>query len=184
MGTGSFQGVKRPGRGVEHPPPSSAEVEGRVELYNYSPSGSSWPVIGTALPLRSQNQLCTVLTKIYYVYMSSGICLLPGFRGKKSLRIDPEGSIWLLPVKWWGGTVCIESTVRLLMTSVSSLFIPRIKRGGGTQMHCLGKTRWTCNINHPHPNNSFITSTFNIKKYTQFFHCRLHMCVLYVFENK
>jgi hypothetical protein len=26
MGTGSFSGVKRPGRGAEHPPPSSAEV--------------------------------------------------------------------------------------------------------------------------------------------------------------
>jgi hypothetical protein len=33
MGTGSFLGVKRPGRGVDHPPQSSAEVEGRVELY-------------------------------------------------------------------------------------------------------------------------------------------------------
>ena len=36
MGTGSFQGLppgKRPGRGADHPPPSSAEVEGRVELY-------------------------------------------------------------------------------------------------------------------------------------------------------
>ena len=28
MGTGSFPGVKRPGRGVDHPPPTSAEVEG------------------------------------------------------------------------------------------------------------------------------------------------------------
>jgi hypothetical protein len=27
MGTGSFQGVKRPGRGADHPPPSSAEVK-------------------------------------------------------------------------------------------------------------------------------------------------------------
>jgi hypothetical protein len=26
-GTGSFQGVKRPGRGADHPPTSSAEVE-------------------------------------------------------------------------------------------------------------------------------------------------------------
>ena len=26
MGTGSFPGVKRPGRGVDHPPSSSAEV--------------------------------------------------------------------------------------------------------------------------------------------------------------
>ena len=46
MGTGSFPGVKRPGRGVDRPPPPSAEVEGRVELYVYSPSGSSWPVLG------------------------------------------------------------------------------------------------------------------------------------------
>jgi hypothetical protein len=27
MGTGFFPGVKRPGRGADHPPPSSAEVE-------------------------------------------------------------------------------------------------------------------------------------------------------------
>ena len=46
MRTGSFSGVKRPGRGVDHPPPSSTEVEGRVELYLYSPSGPSWPVLG------------------------------------------------------------------------------------------------------------------------------------------
>jgi hypothetical protein len=32
MGTGSFPGVKRPGRGVDHPPPSSAEVKERLEL--------------------------------------------------------------------------------------------------------------------------------------------------------
>jgi hypothetical protein len=46
MGTGSFPGVKRPGRGVEHSPPSSAEIKERIELYLYSPSGPSWPVIG------------------------------------------------------------------------------------------------------------------------------------------
>jgi len=45
MGTGSFMGVKRLGRGVDHPPPSSAEVKERVELYCYSPSGPSWPVL-------------------------------------------------------------------------------------------------------------------------------------------
>jgi hypothetical protein len=32
-------GVKRPGRGVDHPPPSSAEVKEREELYLCSPLG-------------------------------------------------------------------------------------------------------------------------------------------------
>ena len=32
MGTGSVPGVKRPGRGVKHPPPCSAEVKERVQL--------------------------------------------------------------------------------------------------------------------------------------------------------
>jgi len=46
MGPGSFPGVKRPGRGDDHPPISSAEVKERVELYLYFPSGPSWPVLG------------------------------------------------------------------------------------------------------------------------------------------
>ena len=46
MGTGSLLGVKRLGCGVHHPPPSSAQVKGRVELYLYSTSGPSWSVIG------------------------------------------------------------------------------------------------------------------------------------------
>ena len=46
MGTGSFQGVKRPGRGADHPPPSKCRGQERVGLYLYSPSGPSWPVMG------------------------------------------------------------------------------------------------------------------------------------------
>jgi len=46
MGTVSFPGVRRPGRGVDHPPQSSAEVKERIGLYLYSPSGPSWPVLG------------------------------------------------------------------------------------------------------------------------------------------
>jgi hypothetical protein len=37
MGTGSFLGVKRQGRGFDHTPASSAEVEGRIELYYLLP---------------------------------------------------------------------------------------------------------------------------------------------------
>ena len=42
IGTGFFPRVLRPGHGVDHPPPSSAEVKEIVELYLYSPSGPSW----------------------------------------------------------------------------------------------------------------------------------------------
>ena len=38
----SFQGLKRPGRGVNHPHASSVEVKERVELYLYSLSEPSW----------------------------------------------------------------------------------------------------------------------------------------------
>jgi hypothetical protein len=47
----TFTGVKQPGRGVDHPTPSSAKVKERVQLYLYSPSGPSWPVLGRTLPL-------------------------------------------------------------------------------------------------------------------------------------
>jgi hypothetical protein len=45
-GAGYFLGIKRPGRSVDHAPPSSAEVKERVELYLYSPYGPSWLVLG------------------------------------------------------------------------------------------------------------------------------------------
>ena len=74
MGIGSFPRVKQPGRGVDHPLPSSAEVKERVELYLYSPSGSSWHVLGwTSLftsPTRRQNlalgRRCSATTVLCY----------------------------------------------------------------------------------------------------------------------
>ena len=51
--TGSIHGVKRPGRDVDHPPPSSAEVEERIELYLYSSSGPFWPILRRTLPLHN-----------------------------------------------------------------------------------------------------------------------------------
>jgi hypothetical protein len=46
IGPGFFPRVKRPGRGVDHPPTSSAEVKERVQLYIYSLSGPLLPVLG------------------------------------------------------------------------------------------------------------------------------------------
>jgi len=46
-GTGSFLRVKRPGRGVDHLPPSSVEVKETVELYPCSLCGPSYQVTFT-----------------------------------------------------------------------------------------------------------------------------------------
>jgi len=45
VGTGSFPGIKWTGHGISHPPPSSAKVNERVELYLYSPCVLLWQVI-------------------------------------------------------------------------------------------------------------------------------------------
>jgi len=46
MGTGFFPEVKAAGAWRWSPTPSSTEVEGRVKLYLFSPSGPPWPVVG------------------------------------------------------------------------------------------------------------------------------------------
>jgi hypothetical protein len=46
VGTGSFPGVKRLGRGADHPPPSSAEVENEESYTSFPPPGPWWPVMG------------------------------------------------------------------------------------------------------------------------------------------
>ena len=46
MATGSFSGVKRPGRGIDRPPPHLALRLKKEYSCVYSPSGSSWSVLG------------------------------------------------------------------------------------------------------------------------------------------
>ena len=75
MGTGSFPGVTRPGRGVHHQPPSSAEVKERVELYICSPSGPLWPVLGRTAPLMC---VCVCI----YIYMYIGTCFAFSSKGQ------------------------------------------------------------------------------------------------------
>jgi hypothetical protein len=66
MVTGSFRGVKRPERGVDHPPPSSPEVKERVELYLYSPSGPSWHVLGWTFMRYVQNMTLGSSSHTFY----------------------------------------------------------------------------------------------------------------------
>jgi hypothetical protein len=43
---GLYPKVKRPGCGVDHPPPSSTEVKERAQLYLYSSYGPVWQLAG------------------------------------------------------------------------------------------------------------------------------------------
>jgi hypothetical protein len=54
----SLLGVKRPGRCVNHPPPSMAQVKERVQLYLYSLSALSWPVykVNFTVPIKSTDE--------------------------------------------------------------------------------------------------------------------------------
>jgi hypothetical protein len=61
MGTGLFPWVKRPRRSLNHPPPSSAEVKEKVELYLYSSSGTLCPIVGRTSPLPSY-----IFNKMFY----------------------------------------------------------------------------------------------------------------------
>jgi hypothetical protein len=67
MGNRSLSwGVKQLGQGVDHPPPSSAEMKERVDLYNYSLIGTSWVVLGYSKvnkepPTNSRHQKSDIL---------------------------------------------------------------------------------------------------------------------------
>jgi hypothetical protein len=65
--------IKRPGRGVYHSPPSSAEVEETVELYLSSLSGASWPIVFLNFIISIRHILCTVN---YIVKVGLNILLL------------------------------------------------------------------------------------------------------------
>ena len=82
---GFFPGVKRSVRGVNHSLPSSAEVKERVELYLYSHSRSSWPVVGRTfrarpvcvlLPTAGQRELlitCQLVVVSVPPYLTTGV---------------------------------------------------------------------------------------------------------------
>jgi len=103
MGTGTFPGLKRPGRGVNHLSIPTAEFKERVELYVYSSSGSSVPVKGWTLPfcLNMATEIlliqCILLIKMCYILLVLNGCLFP----------DDEGR----PPKHVGGYIVLSCTV-------------------------------------------------------------------------
>jgi hypothetical protein len=82
----SFPGVKQPGYGIDYPPPSSAEVKERVELYFYS-SGPTWPVVGWTLALLYLNfyLINTFLAFLFFPLVR--VLIYCGFTGLNS-RMD------------------------------------------------------------------------------------------------
>jgi hypothetical protein len=71
----SFPRVKRPGRGIDHLPPSCAKVKERVELYLCSPSVPSWPVIGWNY-LYLYTYFISCRNQIYILYWKEILVLL------------------------------------------------------------------------------------------------------------
>ena len=81
MGAGSLPGVKRPGRGVDHPPPPKRRGHERVGLYLYSPSGPSWPVLGRTLLLfvnNMENKRNVHILMTTSIYLKCGFILQKG----------------------------------------------------------------------------------------------------------
>jgi hypothetical protein len=81
MGTGSFPGIKRQERGVNHPSPSRTEVKETVEIYLYSLSGLSWSVIGRTLLLFLDTMILDMrlLRFLIYVHFTSNCTELASF---------------------------------------------------------------------------------------------------------
>ena len=93
MGTRSFLGEKRPGRGVDHPPLPSAEAKERIDLLIYSNYGLLWPVLGWILP--------ELITGSYLTRIVAGAQNdhSPPF----SAEVKNEWSYTIIPLRLYGG---------------------------------------------------------------------------------
>ena len=70
----SFPGVKRPGRGADHPPPPKAEVKEFVALYLYARSRPSWRVPGRTFAVCNLSLVCdsshdTLYIFVYFIFV-------------------------------------------------------------------------------------------------------------------
>jgi hypothetical protein len=102
MGTQSLLGVKQPECGIGHPPPSSTQVQARIELYLYSPSGPSWPLIEQTFLLYKHNHVIFILAEgdvsvqgclPALVLPSSAVGLVAVVVGQVAYLAGPSGAV-------------------------------------------------------------------------------------------
>ena len=110
-----FIGGKAAGAWLWPPTPSSADVKERVDLYLYSPSGPSWPLIGWTL--------ITSLYRNYYTGRIRGAYthrhpILYTFLGWNKLNYPYL--LWLIQPRWstWGDPCKRALTVWRLTTHI------------------------------------------------------------------
>jgi hypothetical protein len=70
-------GEKRTGSGADHTPQYSAEVKERVKLYLYSPSETSWPVLGRIYLLAEEVILHNLVQITRNVHLNLSTLLRP-----------------------------------------------------------------------------------------------------------
>jgi hypothetical protein len=74
MGTRSTLQVKWPGHGVNHPHPPITKVKGRVQLYFYSPSGPSCPILRWTLSFSVEKISPAVISQSRRFCQHRGCC--------------------------------------------------------------------------------------------------------------
>ena len=116
----SFPGVKWRRCGVNHPPSSNAEVKERVELFLYSSSGLSWPVLRRSLQFNF-----TFITLHLACWKKWGIC------GKWLPDSLITSSCGWQPVAWLGRSG-FKSLLEYLLYSLRRRFPETLRACAGT----------------------------------------------------